>query len=1828
MKKRILSTILTLCMMVSLLPVNVLDVSAEDFSDMPTKEHWSYNALLSAIKNGLLNGANGCLMPGKALSRAEMAAIMNRAFGANEQADISGFADVKGTAWYAADIAKAVRMGIFKGSGNGIMRPGDPVTRQEAFVVLARAFKLANGDTNALAGFSDRKQVATWAAPALTSMISAGYVHGSSGKLNPASSISRADFAQVMYNMVSVYLSAGDTYTDAVDGNMVINAPGVTLKGATISGDLIIGEGVGNGDVTLNGVTVSGRLVVRGGGENSIHIINSSNVGSIVIGKTASGGVRIKAEEGCRVEVVYVDDGIDEVILEGVYNTVAVASDTPVKLKDAEVTTLSVNSGSADVSVTGTSTVTMTKIAEAAAGATVTVGAGSRIAMVESAATGVTIQGEGTVTEAIISGDNTNVNTKDTNVTVSQGTAGVSENGNSVIPGGGSTSSGPSTGGGTGMGGGSGTGGGSGDDDDDDDSNTGYTATVYNANDFVAAANNSLVKTIVVADEFTVDTDVSLTKPVIINNGAALGIGAATFNLYNTITNNGIIATVSEPDDGVEGWLRLYQAGDGSGNIGRVTNNGTFINNGHIELNALTYVDNKGTFSNAGNVHYVDFVGLNEQDPGKNAKYEAVRIPNITDNGGKIENIAVAFGINALQSALAQNVSGGDTAYYNVVSAIGMNKEGTATFTATENLTVRAGQQLYIEKGVTLVIPSGMSLAIAEDGEMHILGTLTVTGTATNNGFYIKESTGVINGVITDQGSGYHFMAYQVADNTAWASALADNKCCLVEVTGKVTVASDTNTNFNITINEGAALTIEEGSTLTLKAFYDGIREESLIMLNGAMINNGSLVIEPNVGIIVENGGALTNSGVIDAYGWINVDYESLGGTVNFYANLTDVARVLWKRLDGLLPQNVDESIDYDTYSEALAGLSNDDTEGRYALTWLFKNGVLSTEGFVPYNYADGSKIGALLEAFAAAAGKSYTASISGGVLTSDHIEGYGNSLDKLIDSFVNEIDVSSINVSSETELRNAQKFNFVEVIHVVSDISLTDSFTVTKNVVVDSGATLTVAGNKNLTVDWQEWTEEQEGCNGILTIDGALVVPGGSFVINKCEINLNGGIITNNGTFTNMNDEVDCKYSSNFWGKGGTITNNGIFVANGHMDLSDTAFTNSGIRFTNNSSFEITRGSITSTVPFHNAGHMIIGDEYYDNLLSDSKNTIVAIDFGDTLTDNSNWLDYTAKVYSADGLAAAQAVQNARIEALGSEPAKTGLEIYSRMNILADITLSGSITLSGWDVWVETDVWWDENTKEKVYKPYTLTIGSGADLTMASNTLHVCGELINEGMLTVGMEDSHATLQVWPTGSLINTSGTIIKENGIIYRMDEYKDDGSAELMASGIITGYSDIQNIAIVHEWAALYDAAVTKSSFYERIDIMGNDCDIELQSDLNISADMYIEWDDGIEVPEGKTLTLTGDHWINNSGDIWVYGRLNIGSSIEVSNSSYIQIDGTVSNDGIIYNYNNITLMKDGSIEGSGTVINMPHCVFMGDMGTVYCAVYRMVENEEQLINALSIGDPILVAGDVTLTQDLTLTEDVTVGMPNFRNGNFRTGGNTVTVDSGKTLAVVEGELEIGENGDLVNDGTLTFGTRSGLRILSGGTLTTASDVYINGRMDLYDWENQSTYLLGTGKVYSFANECDLIHRLYHCLYVTDENGAPVGLESGITGVTPITDFDTDTELASIGTGLTGWEEINRGDNPDIYSQYAYAALSLNGIIGDTINPYSKLAYENAKAIMTAVAERLAVDISGYLGGMPDSTDYICNNNASESGGSDFDELCNAFQDALSKALLAP
>jgi hypothetical protein len=90
-------------------------------------------------------------------------------------------------------------------------------------------------------------------------MVQAGYVGGSGGRLNTSAAITGKNLQRFCL-LCFPHMFEDGTYTESFAGNVLVSAAGVTLKGLTVTGDMIIGEGVGNGDVTLDGTTVMGRV--------------------------------------------------------------------------------------------------------------------------------------------------------------------------------------------------------------------------------------------------------------------------------------------------------------------------------------------------------------------------------------------------------------------------------------------------------------------------------------------------------------------------------------------------------------------------------------------------------------------------------------------------------------------------------------------------------------------------------------------------------------------------------------------------------------------------------------------------------------------------------------------------------------------------------------------------------------------------------------------------------------------------------------------------------------------------------------------------------------------------------------------------------------------------------------------------------------------------------------------------------------------------------------------------------------------------------------------------------------------------------------------------------------------------------------------------------------------------------------------------------------------------------------------------------------------------------------------------------------------------------
>lgn len=344
-KQRMLLVLLSLLLVVALGSFGVM--AADDFADMPEKDHWSYNALTAAVDNGLLEGYDGKIHPKDALTRAQISAIMVRAYGALAEADISRFTDVASTNWFYDEMQKAVQMGIVQGTSATTLEPNNEVTREQAFVIIARALCLDDGTAKDLENVPDKNDISDWAQGSIAALLANGYIQGyDDGSIRPKNSISREEFAQTVYELCRQYITEKSTVSEVADGNIIVKADGVVLKDVTVNGDLILAEGIGNGSVILENADLKGRLVVRGGGVDGVKLVDTE-VKNMSVAKTFDGELQINNTTATPVENLSIKNNTGSVTLKGSYKTVnvAVADANLVLAEDSEVEKIKVQDG-------------------------------------------------------------------------------------------------------------------------------------------------------------------------------------------------------------------------------------------------------------------------------------------------------------------------------------------------------------------------------------------------------------------------------------------------------------------------------------------------------------------------------------------------------------------------------------------------------------------------------------------------------------------------------------------------------------------------------------------------------------------------------------------------------------------------------------------------------------------------------------------------------------------------------------------------------------------------------------------------------------------------------------------------------------------------------------------------------------------------------------------------------------------------------------------------------------------------------------------------------------------------------------------------------------------------------------------------------------------------------------------------------------------------------------------------------------------------------------------------------------------------------------------
>ncbi len=182
--------------------------SSQTFSD--TAKHWSRNDVNDMASRLIVNGEQGQFFPDREVTRAEFAAMLVRALGLADEQSEHLPRDVKRSDWYAGVVGTAINHGLIEGYNDGNFRPNQPITREEAAMIMSHAMNYTGQSTtltdNAVQAqlnrFSDRSEVSNWAKKAVAATAQSSIVGGDHGQFAPQSHVTRAQSASMIRRLL------------------------------------------------------------------------------------------------------------------------------------------------------------------------------------------------------------------------------------------------------------------------------------------------------------------------------------------------------------------------------------------------------------------------------------------------------------------------------------------------------------------------------------------------------------------------------------------------------------------------------------------------------------------------------------------------------------------------------------------------------------------------------------------------------------------------------------------------------------------------------------------------------------------------------------------------------------------------------------------------------------------------------------------------------------------------------------------------------------------------------------------------------------------------------------------------------------------------------------------------------------------------------------------------------------------------------------------------------------------------------------------------------------------------------------------------------------------------------------------------------------------------------------------------------------------------------------------------------------------------------------------------------------------------------------------
>ncbi|MDR1641391.1 MAG: S-layer homology domain-containing protein [Clostridiales bacterium] len=344
--RKAIATILILSI---ILGVSNMSFAADKYTDVPSN-HWAsqvINKWSDDSYNVLLGDGNSAFAPSRGLSLGELAAILSKTFGYINRTPSQVTPE-----WADEHVEKAMAAGIIAASPS--IDASAPVSRAQAIKIIALAYGISpvGGKTS----FLDDSLIGDEFKPYVNAFQKLGLVVGKgNGRFDPTGAYTRAEALQVLDNTTSEITDislSGKSFPKT----LIIRKSGVAVKDTQVSGDLIIGQGVGDGEVSLENVSIKGQLFANGGGPGTISI-KGGTIPSIVANKPYGEKIRLDGVLGS----VTVTPGT-RVIISGKVSDLTIHQNAEVTFVGAEIAEASIVGDNATLSIDSKSVITLLKV--------------------------------------------------------------------------------------------------------------------------------------------------------------------------------------------------------------------------------------------------------------------------------------------------------------------------------------------------------------------------------------------------------------------------------------------------------------------------------------------------------------------------------------------------------------------------------------------------------------------------------------------------------------------------------------------------------------------------------------------------------------------------------------------------------------------------------------------------------------------------------------------------------------------------------------------------------------------------------------------------------------------------------------------------------------------------------------------------------------------------------------------------------------------------------------------------------------------------------------------------------------------------------------------------------------------------------------------------------------------------------------------------------------------------------------------------------------------------------------------------------------------------